>query len=181
MSDNFYFNTDQNKYVPIKTNLNILHKNDIDTSNKSNNKIGLIYNTDTNSYEYKSIPKHIKIIKDINDISNLNSKPKQDLTCDGLDCEGSTSDFDTSERLIPSSETVSSYSSNNYNLLKKFSKPISENLNESQSINESVNNSYSSDNSNPFKQSSKYSSYSSDNSNPFKQSSKDSYLEHCGF
>ena len=144
MSDNFYFNTDQNKYIPIKTNLNILHKNDIDTSNKSDNKIGLVYNTDTSNYELKSIPKHMKIIKDLNDIYN-------------------TSEYmESVSENIPFSKSVSSYTSNtNSNPFKQSSKSINESVssytsNPFKQSNKSINESVSSyTNSNPFKQSSK--------------------------
>lgn len=71
MNDNFYFSTDTNKYVPIKTNLDIRHTNVMNTSKKSDNQIGLVYNTDTSDYQIKSVPKHMKIIRNLNDLNNL--------------------------------------------------------------------------------------------------------------
>lgn len=83
MSDNFYFSTDNNKYVPIKTDLDIRHTNFMNTVNKSDNKIGLVYNTDTSDYQLKSLPKHMKIIKNLNELtssSSENSEPLSDYT-----------------------------------------------------------------------------------------------------
>ena len=56
---------------PIKTNLDIRHTNVMNTSKKSDNQIGLVYNTDTSDYQIKSVPKHMKIIRNLNDLNNL--------------------------------------------------------------------------------------------------------------
>lgn len=61
-NNNFYYSTDQNKYIPIQTNLNIIHSNTMNTSEKSENKLGYIYNSDTNKYDFKEVPKHMYII-----------------------------------------------------------------------------------------------------------------------
>jgi hypothetical protein len=159
LMDNFYFSTDKNKYVPIKTDLDIRHSDVMNTSKKSDNKIGLIYNTDTNNYQLKSVPKHMKIIKDVSEVSNI-SQNSQNPT---------TNDFDISEYYsdvsLPSeTSSYQSIYSNPYD--SEFS---TNSENSSVPYNLSVpNQSLSSDYSdyNPFKQNSKQ------NSDPFKQNSK---------
>jgi hypothetical protein len=134
-NDDFYFSTDKNEYVPIKTKLKIHHTNIMNTPNKSNNKIGLVYNTDISKYQLKSTPKHMKIINKI-------SKPESESESEYEYFDTSQYYSDISIPSEPSEQSTNSYdqSANSYD--QSF------NYEQNESERESVN-------SNPFKQSSK--------------------------
>jgi hypothetical protein len=170
--DNFYFSTDKNKYVPIKTDLDIRHSDVMNTSKKSDNKIGLIYNTDTNNYQLKSVPKHMKIIKDVSEVSNISQNSQNPTT--------TTDDFDISEYYsdvsLPSEtssyQSIYSNPSEYYDSSKFSTNSVPYDLS---LPNQSLPSDYS--DYNPFKQNSKQNSdpfkqNSKQNSDPFKQNSK---------
>jgi hypothetical protein len=152
MNDNFYFDTDKNKYIPIKTDFDIIHSNRINTTGKSDNKIGLIYSTDLKKHVFKDIPKHMNIINSTNSSKDNESKGES---------EGeSESESESESNLNPIN--YSSYYSTNYSESgsenkSKVSESGSENkskVSESGSENKSkVSESGSgSDSENPFKQ-----------------------------
>lgn len=112
----------------------------MNTTNKSDNKIGLIYNTDTNNYKLKSIPKHMKIIKNVSEVSHVNpttndiSKYNSDIS---LPSETSSEQSSNPSENNYDNQSFSSKSSD-YNIFKqnstqkpKFNKDVLNDVNNS--------------------------------------------------
>lgn len=114
--NNFYYSTDKGKYIPIKTNLDILHSDKSNTSEKSKNKIGYIYDTDTKEYSMKSIPKNMKVYYGNHPNGfNKNSLPENtdtsSYTPENID---SSTDSNTSTDTSTSSKNTNNYYTNSY-------------------------------------------------------------------
>ena len=134
--ENFYYNVDLNKYVPIKTDLDILHSNKGRSAKNSDNKIGLVYNNELNTHQFKSMPKHMKL-KDprgeFNDSNDSNESVYSDYFDPSeyySDIEISDSDSNSNDSSKNSNDSSDNdkYSNSNYSSNSNDSDSDSDNL-----------------------------------------------------
>ena len=97
--EDFYYSTDNEKYVPIKTDISIKHSNTVNP--KSKNKIGYVFDTDSDKFRLKEIPKNLTIYY----ASQSNASDDDD---DELNSESTDSQI-TSESIQSSDNDVGDY------------------------------------------------------------------------
>ena len=155
--NNFYYSTDKGKYIPIKTDLDIIHSNLANTAKESSNKIGYIYDTDLKDYTMTPMSKNIDVY--YNKSPGIQRNKKNDYNVENLSIPSgidwslpnsidsfsnkstTPSDVDSnSENQNNSSNQYHKYSSASSDSLSKYLSPIHD------SNNDQNQNQYSSSN-----------------------------------
>ena len=151
-------------YEYILGKLNIIHSNVANTAEKSSNKIGYIYDTDTQDYAMKSIPKHMNVYYEKNPTGNFDTS-QYNPNYQAVDTK-ENQDFDTAEYYssipsISSDESRDWFSDQHSSDQHSSDQPSAQSSDQHSTDQSSDYSSYKSSDQHSTDQSSDYSSYKS--------------------